>query len=68
MHLCSHTPSSSYLRLNEVHFDSFPESRTDGIENPILVKVNTLDNFIQSIQIKYDCLLKIDVQGFEKKV
>jgi FkbM family methyltransferase len=54
--------------LNEVHFDSFPESRTDGIENPILVKVNTLDNFIQSIQIKYDCLLKIDVQGFEKKV
>lgn len=63
-----HSPSSSFLQMEDVHKEAFPESRKGQVKEAILVKVNTLDAIYDRIKPAAEILLKIDVQGFEKEV
>jgi FkbM family methyltransferase len=63
-----HSPSSSFLQMEDAHKQAFPESSAGQVKEPIRVKVDTLDAiFGQNIPPK-NILLKIDVQGFENEV
>lgn len=63
-----HSPSSSFLQMEDLHKQAFPESRNGQEQEPVLVKVDTLDNFFDSKKPAGTILLKVDVQGFEKEV
>lgn len=60
-----HTPSSSFLKMEELHKESFPESREGQSSEPVQVKVKTLDGILGDKQLEKNLLVKIDVQGFE---
>ena len=61
----SHSHSSSFLPLSEEHKSAFPFARE---ERTIRVPVTTLDLATREIDLTPPVLLKLDVQGFEKKV
>jgi FkbM family methyltransferase len=63
-----HSPSSSFLQMEDAHKEAFPESSEGQVREAIPVKVNTLDNIYGSVKPEKNILLKIDVQGFEKEV
>lgn len=63
-----HSPSSSFLKMEELHKEAFPESSAGQVQEAIPVKVNTLDNIAGEAKPEKNILLKIDVQGFEKEV
>lgn len=63
-----HTPSSSFLEMEELHKDAFPESKKGQEQQAIRVPVDTLDNFYHAEHPESPILVKIDVQGFEGEV
>ena len=63
-----HSPSSSFLQMEELHKEAFPESSKGQETKAIQVKVDTLDNFFATEKPVQNILLKIDVQGFEGEV
>lgn len=61
-------PASSFLRMNRLHIETFPETR-DGQESlPVKVKVRRLDEIVNQLEMADNILLKLDVQGYEDKV
>ncbi|MBN2423826.1 MAG: FkbM family methyltransferase [Calditrichaceae bacterium] len=60
-----HSHSSSALKISEEQIKNFPETRNIKTIN---VTVERLDEFSNSIIIERPVLLKLDVQGYEKKV
>jgi FkbM family methyltransferase len=64
-HLNAHSHSSSLLPLGRGHREAFPSAREVG---SILIKVSTLDQFFNSLELSPPVLLKLDVQGYEAKV
>jgi FkbM family methyltransferase len=64
----SHSPSSSFLQMDDLHKEAFPESRDGQEQAAIRVEVSTLDGFYKEHHPEKGILLKIDVQGFEAEV
>ncbi len=58
-------PSSSFLKINKNHINSFPYTAESKKE---LVSMKTLDSFADEMQLEPNVLLKLDVQGFELNV
>jgi len=59
------SPSSSFLKMTNQHKEIYPftaESKT------IILKLTTLDSFVENLTITEPLLVKIDVQGYEEKV
>ena len=65
MHRSDYSPSSSLLKMGQLHKEVFPFSAGEILET---VDVNTLDNIAQELVLADNILLKIDVQGYEQKV
>ena len=65
LHVSSWNPSSSFLTMGELHKSGYPHS--SGSED-IQVDVERLDDYILSHEIQNNLFIKMDVQGFEKKV
>ena len=63
-----HSPSSSFLKMEDLHKEAFPYTHEGQVSQPITVTVNTLDNLLSGFVLEKNILLKIDVQGFEKEV
>jgi FkbM family methyltransferase len=61
-HVNEHSHSSSILPLAESHRSAFPNAQE---KQTISVKVSTLDDVFNSIELKSPVLLKLDVQGYE---
>ena len=59
------TPSSSLLKMDDLHKHLFPFTSQETIET---IEIDTLDNIVEKLDLKTNILLKIDVQGFEDKV
>lgn len=60
-----HTPSSSFLKMEELHKEAFPESADGQSSEPIKVQVKTLDSALGERTLAKNILVKIDVQGYE---
>lgn len=65
MHRSSSSPSSSLLKMCNLHKKLFPYSDGESIEK---VNIRRLDDIINDTDIVPEILLKIDVQGTEDKV
>ena len=65
MNLNEFTPSSSFLRMNESHTESFTYAVNTTQCN---IQVKRLDDIAASLNLTEPFLVKIDVQGFEDKV
>jgi FkbM family methyltransferase len=65
MHRNEFTPSSSLLKMNQVHKETFPFTSGEVLEE---IEVKTLDSVADEITLKSNVLLKLDVQGFEENV
>ncbi|MEQ8999701.1 MAG: FkbM family methyltransferase [Coleofasciculus sp. B1-GNL1-01] len=61
----SFTPSSSFLKMTDLHKTEFPYTRHS---QPLSVKVERLDTIAEQIPIIDPLWIKIDVQGYEEKV
>jgi FkbM family methyltransferase len=61
-HVNEHSHSSSILPLADSHRKAFPDAQE---KETISVKVSTLDDVFNSIELKSPILLKLDVQGYE---
>lgn len=61
----SFSPSSSFLRINDIHKNIYPN--TCETKN-ITLKLTTLDNVAEEIKVAESLMIKIDVQGYEEKV
>jgi FkbM family methyltransferase len=59
------SPSSSLLRMKELHKQLFPFSAGESRET---VQLRRLDDFIGKLRIENEILVKLDVQGAEDKV
>ncbi len=60
-----YSPSSSFLKIADLHWQAFPYTRhTD----PVTVSLRRLDDLSQELVIKEPLLVKIDVQGYEDRV
>ena len=59
------SPSSSLLKMKQLHKDIFPKTQNEFKEK---VKIRKLDSFVNEINWTPKILLKIDVQGFELNV
>jgi len=59
------SPSSSILPMAEAHKQAFPwTAKTE----PVLVRIQRLDDFARQLRLERKVLLKIDVQGYELEV
>ena len=63
-HVNSHNHSSSILPLAAAHRAAFPDAREVG---EISVKVATLDNVLEHVELRSPVMLKLDIQGYEAK-
>ena len=59
------SPSSSLLKMKELHKDIFPQTKNVFNEK---IKIRKLDSFGNEINWAHKILLKIDIQGFELNV
>jgi FkbM family methyltransferase len=59
------TPSSSFLKMADLHKTVYPHTKNT---NQVNVKVDTLDNIIDNLEISSNMLIKLDVQGYEDRV
>lgn len=68
MHRNPYSQSSSILQMEQLHKDTFPQSR--GEERDVQIKIVRLDDMPEMApgKLKKGILFKIDVQGFEDKV
>jgi FkbM family methyltransferase len=60
-----HSPSSSFLKMEELHKEAFPYTSDGQAQEPLKIQVRTLDGLLADKEIEEPILLKIDVQGFE---
>ena len=60
-----HSPSSSFLKMEELHKEAFPYTSEGQSPKPIEVTVKTLDGILADKELAKNILTKIDVQGFE---
>lgn len=58
-------PSSSLLRMNDLHKELYPKSSRQTEET---IRVKRLDDWATNINMKKELFIKMDVQGFEKEV
>lgn len=65
MYISSKTDSSSLLPMAQLHNEQFPGRE---INHQIQVPVVMLDNYVKEKKLSLPHLVKIDVQGYEKKV
>ncbi len=66
IHISRHSPSSSILPMTSLHLDASPGSEYMSDEK---IEVKTLDSIYDSLGIKGEnVFLKVDTQGYEKKV
>jgi FkbM family methyltransferase len=66
IHISRHSPSSSILPMTSLHLDASPGSEYLGEER---IEVKTLDSIYNSLGIAGEnVFLKVDTQGYEKKV
>jgi FkbM family methyltransferase len=65
MNKSSYTPSSSILKMADIHKTLFPHTKEN---KPEQIKVKRLDDLMTSLQLEREVLIKVDVQGFENKV
>ncbi len=65
LELNNYTPSSSFLKMDNRHVESFPFTTVDKVVN---ICVDSLDNIVNKFVVEEPILAKIDVQGFEDKV
>src|SRR5262245_50693685 len=65
MHRNEFTPSSSLLRMVDLHKEAFPFTRDETIET---VEVKRLDDVLRGMSLQDSILVKVDVQGYEDKV
>jgi FkbM family methyltransferase len=66
IHISRHSPSSSILPMTSLHLDASPGSEYLSEEK---IEVKTLDSIYDELGIKGDnVFLKVDTQGYEKKV
>jgi FkbM family methyltransferase len=63
-----HSPSSSFLQMEDVHREAFPDSRDGQSKQALDVPVDSLDSIFSDKRIEQNILLKLDVQGFEGEV
>lgn len=61
----SYSPSSSILKLAELHKNNFSYAQEDSIQK---IKVKKLDEIFDSLDKKGNILIKMDVQGYEDRV
>ena len=60
-----HLPSSSVLRMTDLHKQNYPHTTKDTL---IKVRCVKLDDIAKDLKIEGNLLIKIDVQGFEDKI
>ena len=60
-----HSPSSSFLKMEEFHKQAFPETHDGQESQPLKIDVRTLDGLLAGKDLRDNVLLKLDVQGFE---
>jgi FkbM family methyltransferase len=65
MHRSEFTPSSSILRMGELHKRAFPFTSKEAPEK---IVVKRLDDVTRDLDLAKNILIKIDVQGFEDRV
>ena len=66
IHISRHSPSSSILPMTSLHLDASPGSEYLSEET---IEVKTLDSIYDSLGLRGEnVFLKIDTQGYEKKV
>lgn len=65
MHRNPYSQSSSILDMEQLHRDTFPESR--GEEKNITIRIERLDDLLRVADLRREILFKIDVQGYEDK-
>ncbi len=61
----NYSPSSSLLEIEKLHVDNFKHTTVHTKET---IQVDLLDNLIDIEKLNHPVLIKIDTQGFEKKV
>lgn len=59
------SPSSSILKMSQLHKETFPFSVDDRLE---AIEIKTLDEVFQSLGLEDNIFLKVDVQGYEDRV
>jgi FkbM family methyltransferase len=65
MHRSEFTPSSSILRMGELHKRAFPFTSKEALEK---IAVKRLDDVMGEFDLADNVMIKIDVQGFEDRV
>jgi FkbM family methyltransferase len=65
MHRSQFSPSSSLLKMSELHKQTFPYTDVETMEK---ISIRRLDEIANALNIEDNVLIKIDVQGFEEKV
>jgi FkbM family methyltransferase len=60
-----HSPSSSFLKMEEFHKEAFPYTSEGQAPEALKINVRTLDGLLHDKDLEPNILLKIDVQGFE---
>lgn len=65
MHVNDFTPSSSFLRMVELHKRSFPHTAESHLKK---VGIKQLDVVAQDLNFDGNLLVKMDVQGYEDRV
>jgi FkbM family methyltransferase len=65
MYKSEFTPSSSILRMRELHKQAFPFTTKESLEK---IAVKRLDDVTGDLELDENILIKIDVQGFEDRV
>jgi len=63
-----HSPSSSFLQMEEFHKEAFPYTGDGQAPDALKIEVQTLDDALRDKDLSSNILLKIDVQGFELEV
>lgn len=65
MYRNEYSPSSSLLKMTNLHKESFPFTSSENLEK---VDSSTLDEMAKELKMEDNILLKIDVQGYEARV
>jgi FkbM family methyltransferase len=59
------SPSSSFLKVTNIHTNAFPGT---GLTTDVTITVDLLDHVVADLSLELPMIVKIDVQGFEDQV
>jgi len=65
INVSSYSPSSSLLKMSDLHKKIFPHTAGEHKET---IQIRRLDDMASELNIKTPLLIKMDVQGYEKEV